>query len=98
MTAELGGASPAQSEAANPNPVTAIMTGLVKTGQFSPWFLPGAFLLSLALGGLHALTPGHGKALVGAFLVGSAAERRMRSCWVQLLQSPTRAPSWDSVW
>ncbi len=71
VTAELGGASPAPGEAANPNPVTAIMTNLVKTGQFSPWFLPGAFLLSLALGGLHALTPGHGKALVGAFLVGS---------------------------
>ncbi len=52
-------------------PFTAALVGLVKTPQLSPLFLIGAFLLSLALGSLHALTPGHGKTLVGAYLVGS---------------------------
>jgi ABC-type nickel/cobalt efflux system permease component RcnA/Tol biopolymer transport system component len=51
--------------------VTNALEGLVKTPQFSPLFLIGAFLLSLVLGSLHALTPGHGKALVAAYLVGS---------------------------
>ncbi len=30
-----------------------------------------ALVISFVLGGLHALTPGHGKAIVGAYLVGS---------------------------
>ncbi|HEX8993239.1 MAG TPA: hypothetical protein VF784_16275, partial [Anaerolineales bacterium] len=42
----------------------------------SPLFLVSAFLLSLALGSLHALTPGHGKALVAAYLVGSQGRTR----------------------
>jgi ABC-type nickel/cobalt efflux system permease component RcnA len=37
----------------------------------SPWVLLMALGLALVLGGLHALTPGHGKALVAAYLVGS---------------------------
>ncbi len=56
--------------------VTSALIGLVKVQQFSPLFLAGAFLLSLALGSLHALTPGHGKALVGAYLVGSQGRTR----------------------
>ena len=43
----------------------------MKTQDFSLLFLAGAFLLSLALGSLHALTPGHSKTLVAAYLVGS---------------------------
>ncbi len=57
--------------AGSPTMVTSALTGLVKAQQFSPLFLLGAFLLSLILGSLHAMTPGHGKALVGAYLVGS---------------------------
>ena len=56
--------------------VTDTLTRLVKTEDFSPLFLGGAFLLSLVLGSLHALTPGHGKALVGAYLVGSQGRTR----------------------
>ncbi len=37
----------------------------------SPWVLFWALALALVLGGLHALTPGHGKTLVAAYLVGS---------------------------
>jgi nickel/cobalt exporter len=37
----------------------------------SPWLLALGLGLSALLGGLHALTPGHGKTLVAAYLVGS---------------------------
>jgi nickel/cobalt transporter (NicO) family protein len=37
----------------------------------SPWVLLLALGLAGVLGGLHALTPGHGKTLVAAYLVGS---------------------------
>ncbi len=69
-------AQPSVPAAANASSVTSTLTALVKTQQFSPWFLAGAFLLSLALGSLHTLTPGHGKALVGAYLVGSHGSTR----------------------
>jgi ABC-type nickel/cobalt efflux system permease component RcnA/Tol biopolymer transport system component len=55
---------------------TAALVGLVRTQNFSLLFLAGAFLLSLALGSLHALTPGHGKTLVAAYLVGSHGRTR----------------------
>lgn len=67
---------PASTSGTNFSTVTSALTGLVKTQQLSPLFLLGAFLLSLALGSLHALTPGHGKALVGAYLVGSHGKTR----------------------
>jgi nickel/cobalt exporter len=37
----------------------------------SPWLLMTALALSAVLGGFHALTPGHGKALLASYLVGS---------------------------
>ena len=74
-------ANPAQSPqpqqpGAAPATATTALVGLVKTQQFSAWFLVGALLLSMALGSLHALTPGHGKALVAAYLVGSQGKTR----------------------
>ena len=56
--------------ASQANPISGLLS-LMRTRDFSPLFLAGAFLLSLVLGSLHALTPGHGKALVAAYLVGS---------------------------
>jgi ABC-type nickel/cobalt efflux system permease component RcnA len=47
---------------------------------YDPTRSPAALLLALALavvlGGLHALTPGHGKTLVAAYLVGSRGTMR----------------------
>ena len=37
----------------------------------SPWVLLLALALAGVVGGLHALTPGHGKTLVAAYLIGS---------------------------
>ncbi len=68
------------------NPATAITSGalgafdrmrddfakLITTNQeLSLSVLALSFLAAIALGGLHAFSPGHGKAVVGAYLVGS---------------------------
>lgn len=44
--------------------------------SLAPWALLLALALAVALGGLHALTPGHGKTLVAAYLVGSRGTAR----------------------
>ncbi|MCA9959314.1 MAG: PD40 domain-containing protein [Anaerolineales bacterium] len=49
----------------------ARLTALVRAQQLSPLFLLTALGISLVLGAMHGLTPGHGKALVAAYLVGS---------------------------
>ncbi len=41
------------------------------TQELSPIVLLVSFLAAIALGALHAFSPGHGKAVVGAYLVGS---------------------------
>src|SRR6185295_11281911 len=43
----------------------------LRAPTLSPWVLALALGLAVALGGLHAMTPGHGKTLVAAYLVGS---------------------------
>jgi nickel/cobalt transporter (NicO) family protein len=48
-----------------------ILLDLVRTKNFSVSFYLFALGISLALGALHALTPGHGKTVVAAYLVGS---------------------------
>lgn len=48
-----------------------ILLNLVRTENFSFLFYIFALGISLALGALHALTPGHGKTVVAAYLVGS---------------------------
>jgi nickel/cobalt transporter (NicO) family protein len=76
LAGNLSNSNPSPQLAGSPTMVTSALTGLVKAQQFSPLFLLGAFLLSLILGSLHAMTPGHGKALVGAYLVGSQGRTR----------------------
>jgi nickel/cobalt transporter (NicO) family protein len=53
-----------------------ILTGLVRQGQLSLPFYILALGISLALGALHALTPGHGKTVVAAYLVGTRGTAR----------------------
>jgi len=43
----------------------------LETPSLSAWQLLLAFGIAAGLGGLHVLTPGHGKTLVAAYLVGS---------------------------
>jgi len=53
-----------------------ILLDLVRTKDFSLSFYLFAIGVSLALGALHALTPGHGKTVVAAYLVGSRGTAR----------------------
>jgi nickel/cobalt transporter (NicO) family protein len=44
---------------------------LLSTGTLSPNIISLALLVAFGLGAFHALSPGHGKTVVGAYLVGS---------------------------
>lgn len=56
-----GGASEGQKQ----------LTSYIYDTNLSPLLMIAALGIALALGGLHALTPGHGKTLVAAYLIGS---------------------------
>jgi ABC-type nickel/cobalt efflux system permease component RcnA/Tol biopolymer transport system component len=49
----------------------SILTALLRAPHLSAPFFLLALLVATVLGALHALTPGHGKAIVAAYLVGS---------------------------
>ena len=51
-------------------------TELITTRQLSLWFLLTAACISMGLGALHALEPGHGKTIVAAYLVGQRGTAR----------------------
>lgn len=53
------------------SPALARLTDLMRTRATSPLFYVLALAIAVALGALHALTPGHGKTVVAAYLVGS---------------------------
>ncbi|MEW6586225.1 MAG: HupE/UreJ family protein [Nitrospirota bacterium] len=52
-------------------PTEESLTALVKKEALSLPVVAGAFMAATAWGAAHALTPGHGKAIVGAYLIGS---------------------------
>jgi nickel/cobalt transporter (NicO) family protein len=52
---------------------TALLTDPAPLG---PWTILTSLLIAAVLGGLHAFTPGHGKTVVGAYLVGSRGTAR----------------------
>lgn len=62
--------SPRRSVAAD-LPSTDRFAALMTTEQLTPQILMLSMLAALALGAVHALSPGHGKTIVGAYLVGT---------------------------
>jgi nickel/cobalt transporter (NicO) family protein len=50
---------------------TDALTRLLHQQQLTPWMIAVAIGIAFALGAAHALTPGHGKTIVAAYLVGS---------------------------
>lgn len=44
---------------------------LIAVPEVTPWVMLIGLLIAAGLGALHALSPGHGKTVVGAYLVGS---------------------------
>ena len=51
-------------------------TNLVSTGRLTAGVVALSLLVAFCLGGLHALSPGHGKTVVAAYLVGSRGTAR----------------------
>jgi nickel/cobalt exporter len=70
-----GGTAPSTPEPAAPTPQQNAslerLLDLVRAKDISLTFYIFALVIALALGALHALTPGHGKTVVAAYLVGS---------------------------
>jgi ABC-type nickel/cobalt efflux system permease component RcnA len=52
------------------------LSRLLRGGELTPWMLLIAIGSAFVLGAGHALTPGHGKAIVAAYLVGSRGTLR----------------------
>jgi ABC-type nickel/cobalt efflux system permease component RcnA len=78
-TVELGdapGAPPEIGSAATPARSAGGLEALVRTGDLSFFALLLALVAAAFWGAAHALTPGHGKALVAAYLVGTKGTPR----------------------
>jgi nickel/cobalt transporter (NicO) family protein len=50
---------------------TNALTRLLHQQELTPWMIAAAIGIAFVLGAAHALTPGHGKTIVAAYLVGS---------------------------
>ena len=50
---------------------TDALTRLLHQQTLTPWMIAAAIGIAFVLGAAHALTPGHGKTIVAAYLVGS---------------------------
>jgi nickel/cobalt exporter len=62
-----------------PEQERAVLDALAEPSQ-SPSVLLVALMLSAVLSGLHGLTPGHGKAILASYLVGSRGTTGLLSC------------------
>jgi len=74
--APAGGAGLPPVQEAAMGPYSAWLQSFLENPERNPWLGLGLFLLAVGLGGLHALTPGHGKSVVAAYLVGSRGRVR----------------------
>jgi len=64
-------AEKAVGQAKNQQGILAILEGFLRTPQISPMLFLTSLAIALILGALHALSPGHGKTIVAAYLIGS---------------------------
>jgi ABC-type nickel/cobalt efflux system permease component RcnA len=55
---------------------TRNVIGLISTPRVPPQVVMLALLTAMVLGALHAVSPGHGKTIVGAYLIGSRGTAR----------------------
>jgi ABC-type nickel/cobalt efflux system permease component RcnA len=55
---------------------TKELVGLISTPTVAPHVALSALFAALVLGALHAFSPGHGKTIVGAYLIGSRSTPR----------------------
>lgn len=57
-------------------------------GTLSPLYIALAFALSIGLGAVHGVSPGHGKTLVAAYLIGSQGTLR-QGIWLGMIVAVT---------
>ncbi len=67
---------PSVGAAAVPGGVAGEISGLLGASDLTPVVLLVSFLTAIALGAGHALTPGHGKTIMAAYLVGTRGSAR----------------------
>lgn len=70
------GAPPSIADVATPAHSSGGFEALIERGEVSLGVLLVSFLIAAFWGAVHALTPGHGKALVAAYLVGTRGTPR----------------------
>jgi ABC-type nickel/cobalt efflux system permease component RcnA len=70
------GVAPAIADAAAPTHSSGGFEALIEQGDLSLGVLLLSFMIAAFWGAAHALTPGHGKALVAAYLVGTRGTPR----------------------
>ncbi|MBV9791866.1 MAG: sulfite exporter TauE/SafE family protein [Chloroflexi bacterium] len=74
------GSAAASGERSQPSVIAAQpndrLAALITTEELSPLVLLVALLSALGLGAVHALSPGHGKTIVAAYLIGSRGTAR----------------------
>ncbi len=46
------------------------ISDLIQGSNFSPWLILLGLAISFGVGAVHALTPGHGKGIIAAYMVG----------------------------
>jgi len=59
-----------------PGGVGKDLAGIIDAGGLNPGLLIGSLLLAFGLGAAHALSPGHGKTIMAAYLVGTRGTAR----------------------
>jgi ABC-type nickel/cobalt efflux system permease component RcnA len=67
----VASAVPAAPIAAVPGGVAAELPGIFREAELTPFVLVASILTAIVIGASHALTPGHGKTLMAAYLVGT---------------------------
>lgn len=70
--AERTGPGAPASPGSVPGGIGSEIDDLLRTNDLTPLVVIGSLLAAIALGAGHALTPGHGKTLIGAYVVGTS--------------------------
>ena len=74
--------------------VASRLTALLN-GQFTPTAIAAGIAIAYGFGAVHALSPGHGKTLVGAYLVGSRGAPQA-ALWLGLTTTVTHTLAFSS--
>jgi len=74
--AVVAGVPAVPAVAAVPGGVGAEISSLLETRDLTPALLVLSLITAMALGAAHALTPGHGKTIMAAYLVGTRGNAR----------------------